>query len=173
MNRIAFQVSTNTREVAALLTLGVMPLNPKETGEPSVARVFTDVAPFNASAPDAGGNLQWAIGTESTSGQGTTALRRAWKAGDDANRELESFVDSLEPDVRAILRRLIPCAMMATLHAGFVNWTALGDVAKKAAKKIAYNSGGRTNVFDLDYSKAVAEKFGLPHPNPALKGGRR
>ena len=85
---------------------------------------------------------------------------------------MNAFVDSLEPDIKAILRRLIPCAMMSVLRDGFHNWTQLGDVAKKAAKKIAYNSGGRTNVFDLDYSKGVADKFGLPYPNPALKQKR-
>jgi hypothetical protein len=172
MNRIGFQVSTNTREVAALLTMGVKALDPKQTGEPSVARVFTEVSPYDPKTPDGGGHLQWMIGLESTLGTTTKTLRESWKNGDAAEVELNAFVDSLEPDIKAILRRLIPCAMMSVLRDGFHNWTQLGDVAKKAAKKIAYNSGGRTNVFDLDYSKGVADKFGLPYPNPAMKQKR-
>jgi len=170
---IQYQASTNTKQVAALMALGVNLLPPEQLdGEDPVTRFYTEAAPYNPRDPDNSGQLQWMLEARSVTGQTTESLMDAWEHHREADSELDAFVDSLDADIKAILKRLIPRAMMAAIRAGQYNWTDLATAAKRAHKMIAFRDGDRFLTAPLDYSKGVAEKFGLQHPNPALKGKR-
>jgi hypothetical protein len=170
---IRYQASTNTKQVAALFALGVALLPPDQLdgGDP-VTRFFTEANPYNPRNPDDGGQLQWLLESRSVTGHATESLMDAWEHHREADAELDAFVESLDADIRAILKRLIPRAMMAAIRAGMYNWTDLATAAKKATKMVAFRDGDRFLTAPLDYSKGVADKFGLPYPNPALKQKR-
>ena len=171
---LQYQASTNTKQVAALTAVGVPLLPPEQLdgGDP-VARFFTDANPYDPKAPDGGGELQWLLDCRSSQGVPTESLMEAWEKSEEAANELDSFVDSLEPDIRAILHRMIPRAMVAAARAAMYNWTDLATAAKKARHMVAFAHGNRTAICPADYSEGVAQKFGLPWPNNYRKGGAR
>lgn len=174
MTGLQYQASTNTKQVAALTAVGVPLLTPEQlNGDDPVTRFFTEANPYRSTGPDEGGQLQWLLDCRNKAGVPTESLMDAWDNSEAADAELDAFVASLEPDIAAILRRMIPRAQIAAIRAGMHNWTDLTTAAKKARHMVAFPHGGRTVIAPADYSEGVAQKFGLPWPNNYRKGGRK
>lgn len=168
--KLGLQTSTNTKEVAALMAVGVDLLGKEELdkGDP-VTRLYTEVNPYDAKKPEGGGELCWLLKTVSATGHKTGMLRHAWNESEAADRELDEYVDSLPDEYKRRLKALIPPAQMAAIRCGMYNWTALADAAKKARKMISFRNGRRHVVIPWDYTQAMAEKFNLAYPNPQAR----
>lgn len=165
MQKEKFTPVTDTKEAAALMACCVRFSPMFET---PVTRTFTELHPYDPKDPENGGTLAWMLRSESETGSKTARLRQAWMEPEAADKALDDYVDSLPADIRAQLKTLIPAAQIGAIRVGMYNWRELADLAKKARKKIAFRSGSRINIVDLEYSKGTADKFGLPYPNPAL-----